>query len=283
MVAKRIRQLEKAVGARLFNRTTRSINLTSAGTHLHMKAGDLVAGFDEVVHSLKHQERELHGLIRVMAPTTLTMFYLGEAFSSFLREHPHVTLELQLVDRSVNPLEEGFDLAISGRSTNYEGVIDVPLCSAGPILCVSPEYLKRRGTPSHPRDLVEHDCLIFKPAGSQWMFQGASGMITVEAPPRMIADDNCTLLQAAKAGCGITIIPRYVAAMDLDANVLQVLLPEFPPQENWFRAYVPRRRHGLPRVKALIEWIATYMTELSRNSTSEERPIVSLRSQKKKI
>jgi DNA-binding transcriptional LysR family regulator len=259
VTAKRITQLEKTVGARLFKRSTRSVSLTEAGLQLQGKAADLVAEFDEVVQVLKRKDGQLEGHIRIMAPTTLTLSYLGGLLSGFLREHPRISMEVALMDRSSNPLEEGFDMAISGRSASYEGVVDVPLCSVQPLLCASPEYVERRGEPAHPRELIEHDCLVFKPAGNHWLFQSARGIISVDVAARLTADDNLTLLQATKASCGIAIIPRYVAQEPIDKGHLRILLHEYPPQENWFKAYVPRRKQELARIKALLEYLTQNM------------------------
>jgi DNA-binding transcriptional LysR family regulator len=196
-----------------------------------------------------------------MAPTTLTLFYLGGVLGEFMHAHPKVTIELSLVDQSVNPLEEGFDIAISGRSASYEGVVDVPLCSAQPLLCASPAYLERRGTPAHPRELMGHDCLVFKPIGVHWIFRSEQGDVDIDVSARLIADDNFTLLQAARASCGIAIIPRYVAAEALSKGELLVVLPGYPPHENWFKAYVPRRRLELAPVKTLLEWLKKKMVD----------------------
>ena len=272
VAAKRVSQLEKTVGAQLFTRSTRHISLTEAGYNMQGRAADLMAGFDEVVHFLQRDEGKLAGHIRIMAPTTVTIARLGEIFSSFLQEHPQVTLEIALADKSINPLEEGFDFAISGRSASYEGVIDVPLCAVHPVLCASPHYLMRREALMHPRDLLDHSCLVFKPAGSHWTFQSPGGILNVDVTARLEADDNFTLLQAAKAQCGIAILPLYIARDALNDGSLQVLLPQFPPQEVWFKVYVPRRKQGVVRVKALVEWlIAQTADALHGNAEAESR------------
>lgn len=264
VAAKRISQLEKTVGAPLFKRSTRSVKLTEAGHQLQAKAVNLVAEFDEVVHVLKKREGELEGHIRIMAPTTLTVLYLGEVLSKFLSSHPRISMEISLEDRSSNPLEKGYDVAISGRSASYEGVIDVPLGPVQALLCASPAYLKRRGTPTHPRELVEHDCLVFKPSGNHWLFHSARGAINVDVVPRITADDGISLLHAIKAGCGVAVFPRYVVQAALDSGELQVVLPQYPPEENWYNAYVPRRKQELPRVKVLLEWLTQHMADFGK-------------------
>jgi len=257
VVAKRIAQLEAQLDTRLFERTTRSVRLTEAGERLYARAGGLIEGLDELMRSVGRDESKLEGHIRVMAPTTLTMTRLGEMFCEFLAQHERITMDIALVDRSTNPIEEGFDLAISGRSATYEGVVDVPLCPVEAVLCAAPGYLERRGVPAQPRELIEHDCLAFRPTGPSWQFQSNRGSITVDLRPRLMADDNGTLLRAARSGLGITSLPMYVAQDVLADGTLVQLLERFPLQATWFRAYVPRRKQATARVAALVDWLAS--------------------------
>lgn len=261
VVAKRVSQLEHALGTRLFERTTRKVTLTEAGQQFQPRARSLVADIDDAIHSLKRSENRLEGHILLMAPTTLTTLVLSEVLSGFLREHEHITMELALVDRSVNPAEEGFDLAISGHAaSSYEGVIDVPLHPLEQVLCAAPDYLERRGVPQHPRDLADHDALLFKPLGTAWRLDSERGQISVEARPRLIANDNVTLRAAAVAGNGIAMLPRYVVGAELAAGALVPLLQDHVPHA-WFRAHVTRHRAKLARIERLVEWLAKHLAE----------------------
>jgi len=256
VVAKRISQLEAAMGERLFERTTRSMELTEAGQQLQSRATGLLMDFDALLHKVPRDESKLEGHIRIMTPTSFTMAYLGEILNDFLLEHDRITMEIALVDRSTNPLELGFDLAISGRTASYDGVIDLPLAAVNPVLCSAPSYLARRGEPRHPRELIEHNCLVFTPAGNHWQFQSERGAISVDVPSKLVADDNFTLLRAAKSGQGIAVLPNYVARGALKDGQLVSLLGAFPLQETWFRMYVPRRKLALARIEALTRWIS---------------------------
>lgn len=259
VVAKRIAQLEQTMKARLFERSTRVVELTEAGRRLQARAANLVSELDEVVQSVRRDEGALEGHLRVMAPTTLTLLRLGPMFDAFMAQHPRLTLEIALVDRSINPVEEGFDLAISGRSASYDGVLDIPLCPVNPRLCAAPTYLAKRGSPSHPRDLSTHDCLVFRPAGGAWVFQSPRGLVHVDVAGRITADDNHTLLGCAIMGRGVAILPHYVCGKALGEGSLVEVLPAFPPQDAWFKAYVPRRRHRVAHVRALLDWLSSQM------------------------
>jgi DNA-binding transcriptional LysR family regulator len=171
-------------------------------------------------------------------------------------------MELALVDRSVNPAEEGFDLAISGHAaSSYEGVIDVPLYPFEQVLCASPEYLARRGTPLRPHDLEDHDGLFFKPLGTAWRFDSDQGQLSVDVRPRLVANDNVTLRAAALAGNGIAMLPRYVSGEAIRSGQLVELLQGFSLPRSWFRAHVTQHRAKLARISALLEWLKAAMAQ----------------------
>lgn len=253
VVAKRVSQLETELKTRLFERTTRRVDLTEAGEKLYAKASNVVAEFEELVRSVERDESKLEGHLKVMAPTTLTMVQLGEVFCEFLRSHPSITLELVLEDRSTNPSEGGYDIAISGRAASYEGVVDIPLRPVKLLLCAAPSYLSLHPHITHPRDLADCDCLVFSATGANWVFQSSRGSLAIDVHPRLSADDNHTLLRAAMGSLGVALLPSYIAADAIAAGKLEIVMPDFAPQENWFKAYVPRRRMAVQRVKALLK------------------------------
>ncbi len=255
MVAKRVSSLEKHLNTRLFERTTRKVNLTEAGEKFHARSISVVSDLEELLDTVERNDGKLEGHIRLMAPTTLGIQRLGPLLNEFLVKNPRITLEVALVDRSANPAESGFDLAISGRLASYEGVVDVPLRPVQPMLCATPEYLKQHSEIEHPRDLANHACLVFSATGSDWHFQSPRGVISVEVEARLLADDNMTLLDATLRSLGIAILPAYVVKNHLADRKLVPVLPKFPPQENWFKAYVPRRRMKVTRIQSLLDWL----------------------------
>jgi DNA-binding transcriptional LysR family regulator len=256
VAAKRVSQLEHAVGTRLFERSTRKVSLTEAGERFLGRARNLIADFDDTLTGVRRAGDRLEGRILMMVPTTLHVLVLSDALSTFLRGHEHITLELALVNRSVNPAEEGFDLAISGHTaSSYEGVLDVPLHPFEQVLCASPGYLQRRGTPEHPRDLEDHDGLFFKPLGTAWHFDSEQGQISVDVRARLVADDNLTLRAAALSGNGIAVLPRYVCGEEIRSGQLVELLRPYPVPRSWFRAHVTQHRAHVARIAKLLEWL----------------------------
>lgn len=262
VVAKRIGQLEKTMGARLFERSTRRVQLTEAGHRLRVHATPAVGMFDDLVDAIRRDEGKLEGPIRLMAPTTLTTLVLGEALVGFIARHDRISLEISLADRSVNPLEQSFDVVISGRAAHYEGVIQIPLAPIDYRLCAAPACVARQPALRHPSELAERECLAFRPTGTTWTFRSPRGLVPVDVLPRLLADDNRTLLLAAERGLGIAMLPGYICREALARGSLVQLLPEFAPEESWFKAYVPRRLAGLARIQALCSWLAQAMEPL---------------------
>ena len=256
VAAKRVTQLEHMVGVQLFERSTRKVALTEAGDQFLARARMLIAELDDTLTGLRRAGDRLEGRILMMVPTTLHMLVLSDVLSAFLREHEHITMELALVNRSVNPAEEGFDLSITGHAANsYEGVVDVPLHQFEQVLCAAPEYLRQHGTPVRPHDLEGHAGLFFKPLGATWRFDSEQGELAVDVRPRLIADDTLTLRAAALAGNGIAMLPRYVAGDAIRTGQLQELLPDYPQPKSWFRAHVTQNRARLARIVKLLDWL----------------------------
>lgn len=255
VIAKRIDQLEAATGTRLFQRTTRSVSLTEAGQGWIGRVRSMVADMEDMMASVGRKDHELEGPLRVKAPTTMTILHLAGIFARFQRCHPKIVLEVVLTDRPVNPADEGFDVAIAAFGTTFNRVADHPLCPLRRVLCASPDYLVRRGTPSHPRDLLAHDTLSFQPTGNVWAFGSLQGPILMTVAPKMSANDGQVLLAAALAGNGIALLSEYVALPWLRQGELAAVLEAFPLPEIWLKALVPEARMLVSRVRALTEFL----------------------------
>lgn len=255
VVAKRIAQLEALLGVRLFDRTTRRVQLTSAGEQLRTKASALLAQAHDLVHDIAATSERPYGHLRILTPTTLTTLHLGQLFARFMQENSRITLEVVLGNRSVNPLEESFDLVVSGRLASYEGVLQYPLLPIQYVLCAAPHYVASAAPLQHPGELIHHPCLVFEPLGRTWVFQSSRGAIHTDVQVHLLADDNQTVLHAALNGLGIAVLPGYIAQRHLLSGALQALLPAYPIQDAWFKAFIPKRKATLAHVVTLREYL----------------------------
>jgi DNA-binding transcriptional LysR family regulator len=174
-ISKRIDQLEWRIRAPLFTRTTRKLTLTDVGERYLPTVRQLVRQMEEMLAGMAQASGDLEGHIRIKIPTTLGTLYLSDMLSEFLQEQPRISMDVVLADRSVNPLEEGFDLAIGALPELYGQVKDHPLVPDWPPLVCCTAYLARRGTPQQATELIDHDCLVFTTSGAHWEFQEPAG------------------------------------------------------------------------------------------------------------
>jgi len=262
VVTKRITQLEEQMGTLLFVRSTRGLALTSAGERHMPRFLSLVAELEEILHGSATDNEAVEGHLRIKAPTTITSLFLGAVLSDFQVEHPGVTLEIVLLDRSVNPLEERFDLVVGALPATYPNVVDVPLCNYPVALVAAPSYLAAHVVPEHPTELVNHDCLTSVLLGTTWLFEASGGTLSVEVHSRFHANDGRVLLEAARKGLGLATLPRFVAGRDLKAGRLVEVLPAFPVVSFLLKALVPRVKLHKPAVRELVAFLKARMQSL---------------------
>ncbi len=209
VITKRISQLEKEVGTRLINRSTRGLALTAAGERYLPHFVRLLAAHDEIFNGLDVSSHRVEGLLRIQSPPTITSMFLGTMLTNFQLQHPRVDMDIILMERSVNPLEESFDIALGAWPISYPNVIDVPLCRYDLVTVCAPSYLRGKEKPLHPTELVDHQCLTTVLFRTTWGFTHARGSMTVEVHSRMQSSDSRMVRDAARMGMGITVLPRF--------------------------------------------------------------------------
>jgi DNA-binding transcriptional LysR family regulator len=252
VVSKRVNQLEWQLRSRLLERTTRRVRLTEVGEQYLPTIRGIITEYDDLVAGSLRAPGELEGHIRVKSPAAITNLHLGKVFTDFQRAHPRVTLEIVLMDRSVNPIEEGFDVVLGLLPASYENVIEEALLPYPRVACASPKYLKQRGEPKDPRDLANHDCLVFQPAGSTWTFHSKRGPISVQVRPKFISNDIQIIVEAAKDGGGIAILSKLISKQARKEGTLVPVMTAFPLPDHWLKAFIPQSRVGLARVQSLL-------------------------------
>lgn len=259
VITKRIAQLEWRIKAPLFVRSTRKLSLTDVGERYLPQVRALVQQMQEMLAGMAQASGALEGHIRIKIPTTLGTLYLSQLLQRFMLEQPRVSMDVVLADRTVNPLEEGFDMAIGALPELYGQVRDFPLVPIQRRLCASPAYLKRRGAPSRVADLVDHDCLVFMTSGSYWEFESPQGPVGVEVQPKLLSNDGVALCQACVQGLGIGMVSDYLAGPLLARGELVELLPGLRFSDIWLKALVPVKRLDLPRIQMLLQWLTQHL------------------------
>jgi DNA-binding transcriptional LysR family regulator len=262
VVTKRITRLEDEMGAQLFVRSTRALSLTSAGERLLPQYQRLVAELDEIIGAASATERGIEGHLRIKGPTTLTSMFLGPIFCDFHARNPGLTMELVLLDRSVNPLEESFDLVIGALPASYPNVVDFPLGPYSIALCAAPSYVEAKGSPETPNELIDYDCLTSVLLGNTWIFENvpnAPSTTSVEVRSIFHVNDTRVLREAARKGIGIAVLPRFLVRDDLVNGALVELMPAHPVPTFWMKALVPRIKMNKPAVSQLVDYLKSRM------------------------
>ena len=255
VVAKRISQLEKEVGARLILRTSRGVTLTAAGDRYLPYFARLKAAHDEIFQDLGDSQEGVQGAVRIITPPTITSMFIGKALLNFQERNQRVDMDVTLMERSVNPLEEGYDVALGAWPVSYPNVVDVPLCMYELVTVCSPAYLRNRQVPKHPTELVNHACLSTSLLRSAWTFNHARGAMTVEVHSRIQSSDARMIREAARMGMGIAILSRMLVEEELRSGALVPLLEDFPVASYWVKLMVPRVRMSRPAVRALVAYL----------------------------
>jgi DNA-binding transcriptional LysR family regulator len=166
-----------------------------------------------------------------------------------------VDMDVTLMERSVNPLEEGYDVALGAWPVSYPNVVDVLLCPYELVTVCAPSYLKNKQAPKHPTDLVNHTCLSTSLLRSAWAFTHARGAMTVEVHSRIQSSDGRMIREAARMGLGVAILSRMLVEDELKSGALVPLLEEFPAATYWVKLMVPRVKMSRPAVRALVGFL----------------------------
>ena len=261
VIAKRVQDLEQRIKAPLFMRTTRSMELTDVGERYLLEIKSLLSNTDDVLNGLSKNRGHLEGHIKIKIPGIMGQLYLSPLLHEFMRLHPNLHLEIIQADRSVNPQEEGFDLALGALPESYGGVVDIPLCALERYLCAAPSYLQAHGTPTQASDLYALDTLVYATSGSRWQLLGPQGTVILDLKPKMKTTDGAGLLQATRKGMGIAVIASYLSAPALESGQLVEVLPDYRVPQIWLKALVPERRLQLPRIKELIEFLQSHLSQ----------------------
>jgi DNA-binding transcriptional LysR family regulator len=260
--SKHVLQLEQRLGARLLDRTTRRVSVTAAGRTFYEQCRRILADLDEAERTAGELHTEPRGELRVIAPTNFGLTEIGTAITDFLVAYPQLRINLTLNDHLTDPIEGGYDVAISvdmprGASTS---LVVRKLNTSRRVLCAAPEYLERRGTPRTPEDLAAHDCLSYGyvAAPGEWHLTGADGERVVKVSGPLITSHRHVMLAAVIRGLGIVYGPVDFFRDELEAGNLMPVLPDYKLPEATIYAVYPVSRQLSAKLKAFNDFMAGY-------------------------
>jgi len=257
MVSRYLAELEAWVGARLLHRTTRRLSLTPAGAETLPRCRRMLDLMGDMHEAVAAPDAEPRGQLRVSVSLSFGAAQLAGAVADFVDRYPGASVDLQLVDRIVNLVEDGIDLAVRITNELDPNLIARKLAPCRSAVCAAPAYLKAHGTPARPEDLAKHNCLTHTHFGkSLWRFRRDAEWVDVPVSGSITANDALLLARTAVRGSGIAMLPTYLAGPEIAAGRLVPLLTGTPPEElGIYGVYASRRQMPLI-LRTMLDFLA---------------------------
>ncbi|MDB5454715.1 MAG: LysR family transcriptional regulator, partial [Caulobacter sp.] len=223
MVSERLAELERSLGARLLQRTTRKVSLTEDGLAFLERAQRIVRDVAEASAEMAERRGALVGPLRLSGPVSFGSLHLGPALYPFLRAHPGIDLALDLDDRFVDAAADGYDAVIRHGPIRDNWLIAMRLAPSRRMLVASPAYLSAHGTPNGLADLEAHRAILYTNRGADWRFGGEAGPIIVRPGAALRVNNGLVMRDAALAGLGVTLLPSFMIHAELLSGALRVI------------------------------------------------------------
>ncbi len=260
-VSRHVTRLEAHMGGRLLQRTTRSLALTELGTEVHAGCVRMLATAREVSALAGRYSAQPTGVIAVTAPIVFGQMWLAPRLPGFLRRYPEVDVRLTLVDRTVDLIDDGADLAIRIARELAPGLAARPLCAMTYVLIASDRYLEVHGEPAVPAELAEHSCICLRHSELDhlWRLQRGTEMVGVAVQTRVSINNSAAIMAAVEADGGIGMVSDFAAQAALDRGTVRRVLPDWQVADVHQRmvhaVYVPGRHIAL-KIRAFIDYLA---------------------------
>jgi DNA-binding transcriptional LysR family regulator len=256
-ISRLIGDLEARLGVRLLHRTTRKLSLTVEGEVFHARCKELLADVEEAEAEVTARADEAVGMLRLNVPVSFGLQHLAPLWPAFLQQHPNVTLDVTLSDRIVDLVDEGYDLAVRIAQLPSSSLVSRKLTATRLVLCASPEYLRRQGTPAHPSEIARHTVFSYTllAMGEHWSFEGPEGPVSVKVSPRMRSNSGDTCCAAALQHQGIVLQPSFMVGTHLRSGALVEVLPGYRSIQLGVYAVYASRKHVPPKVRVLIDFL----------------------------
>ena len=260
VVSKHVSKLEKSLGARLLNRTTRRLSLTEIGAAFYEHCARMVEEAEQAELVVGRLGAAPRGVLKLNASVEFGTVHVAPALPGFLTQYPEVSIDMTLSDRFVDLAEEGYDVAIRSAWRDEPGpnLVARELAPIRRKVCATPDYFQRHGLPHAPDDLIHHNCLIYTGSGGQaawWRLVGPDGELSVPVSGNLRINDNEALWRAVRGGIGVALLPTFLMGEDVQQGTLQAALTDYTSVErSVYAVYLPNR-HLSPKVRALIDFL----------------------------
>ncbi|QUM76840.1 LysR family transcriptional regulator [Moritella sp. 24] len=264
-ISKEINKLESRLGVRLMHRTTRSLSLTPEGEIYFQQCQQIIGDAEQAEETLNGRQSEPKGTLRISCPTSFGNSRMQSIFSRFLTQYPLVNLELDLNNRKVDMVSEGFDVLIRGSAQLDDSTfISRKVFSSYGVVIASPDYLKRQGTPQTLADLSQHSIISYSHLKQPniWSLKDASGQShQVQLTSRVLSNSSEMELSLCLAGHGITRMPRFNLGDEIETGKLVELLSDYQRQEINLYLIYPSRKYVSSKVRRFIDFVVAELSQ----------------------
>lgn len=262
-VVRTLAALERDLGVRLLDRTTRRIHLTDDGAQYLDRCRTILSAMQDAEAALTTRRTEPRGKLAVTASVLFGRRYIAPIVSEFLHRYPHVSADLLFVDRVVNMVEEGLDVAVRIGHLRDSSLVAVPVGWVRRVVCASPDYLKRRGIPRTPQDVREHACVRHTGLAprADWHFRVGRRMVTVPINAVVSCNDIDSSLEACVSGRGLGMFLSYQTAPYRNQKRLRYVLEEFEAERVPVHIVYPQARLVTSKVRAFVDECASKLRQ----------------------
>ncbi|MDN5483333.1 MAG: LysR family transcriptional regulator [Pseudomonas sp.] len=262
VVSRYLAELEDWVGARLLHRTTRKLSLTAAGGETLPRCRQLLDLCGDMQAAVSEPDDAPRGLLRLSVSTSFGQAQLGAAIAEYVKLYPLVTVDLQMLDRTVNLVDERIDLAIRTSNDLDPNLIARRLTVCRSVVCATPAYLREHPAPQKVEDLARHNCLTHSYFGkSLWHFEENGEHVSVPVHGNITANEASTLMRVTLAGAGVAMLPSYQAGELIRSGELVRLLPHAEPRQMNIYAVYASRKHMPSALRSLLDFLVLRFPE----------------------
>ena len=256
-ISRQVAQLEEHLGVRVFQRSTRSLALTEDGRDLLAHAQVVLDSVAEAEAAIGRRRGTASGLVRLGCPTVFGRVYIAPRIGVLLDRHPELAVELCIADDIVDLVQHGIDLAIRVGELADPNLVVRKIGSTISHTVASVEYLQRHGEPTHPRELVDHECVLFTRGGNpdEWVFNGPDGTVSVTVRGRFRSNGIEAVLAAVQSGLGVSRVPIWMVRDAIQSGDVKRILSDWRPKSRPIYAVYPSRKFLAPRIRTVIDFL----------------------------
>ncbi len=257
-VSRAVLELEARLGARLLQRTTRRLSLTEAGREYYARCRQILGELEEADGVVGMASGQAVGTLRINVPVSFGILHLAPLWGALMARHPGLEIDVTLADRQVDLVDEGYDMAVRITRPADSSLVYRRFATTRVVMCASPAYLARRGTPQSVAELARHEVVAYtyKAGGDLWRFDTPHGTEEVMTHARLRANNGETCRAAALDGQGIVLQPTFLVSEDLATGRLVEILPDCRGPEIGIYAVYPSRRHLSMKVRVTVDFLA---------------------------